>query len=94
LLRNRGSIILQYNDIQGDLFVSNNVFINNTLTNVNTAGIIQFSQKLVVSYNQFNNPDVLYDVRVLNAAGNPSPDLSYNWWGSSSEEYVIKVIHI
>jgi hypothetical protein len=93
-LRNRGTRILAYHDINGEYaqFWNNSVY-NNTLVNpTNNAPLAIINGKLSVRYNRFENADTPYDVNILLSASNPNVDLTRNWWGSTDESLVRQVI--
>jgi hypothetical protein len=94
-LRNTGSSIIVYHDINGEFaqFWSNSMY-NNTLvdpTNNAPLSIYGLNGKLSVRYNRFENADTYHDVNILTPVGNPNVDLTRNWWGSTDESFVKQV---
>jgi hypothetical protein len=86
--RNRGSNIVHFDRTYGEsqIAVFGNVFRDNNVTNTNSGGTIAIGGGVSsFRYNIFENPNILYQVRILMSSNNPPLDVRYNWWGSSNE---------
>jgi hypothetical protein len=83
--RNRGPNIVYYADIYGTPQVYGNIFRDNNVTDTNSGGTITFPNSITIQYNLFENPNILYQVRILASWNTPPKDVKYNWWGSSNE---------
>jgi hypothetical protein len=84
---NTGSQLI-YINARGDScdFKYNN-FTSNKVHNNPSSSTLSWTGNLVIQYNLFDNPDIQFEVIVLNPWDSPA-DLRYNWWGSSDKGFV------
>jgi hypothetical protein len=87
--RNRGTNIVEYANVFGNLaFLTHNYFLDNQVVSPSSGATVYVGGYLRAHYNIFENPAIIYQLRVVSSWTSTSLPFSLNWWGTNIEEEV------